>query len=143
MRLFAFTQKALLCVRIGIGEGRVTDYRKALRITLAISTAMLTGACGRSFNDADGWTAAEDTQVCTDRNGNRVADDHCNRSTGMRTGGYAWYYLGSGRSVPAYGSRVDGGSYSPTSGVRYTQSSVSAGRIARGGFGSSSHYASS
>ena len=122
----------------------MNDYRKTLRITLAISSAMLTGACGRSFNEADGWTAAEDTQVCTDRSGNRVPDANCDqRSSSYRPGYYSWYYLRSGYGVPAYGQRVMGGSYTADPGVRYTPSQVSAGRIARGGFGSSSHFASS
>jgi hypothetical protein len=124
----------------------MADYRKTLRITLAISTAMLAGACGRQFNEDDGWTAAEDTAVCTDRQGNRVPDDNCRRTQYSGYHGpspFLWYYLGRGSMIPAYGQRMAGGSYTPSSGVRYTPSHESAGRIARGGFGSSSHFASS
>jgi hypothetical protein len=122
----------------------MNDFRKTLHITLAISGALLTGACSR-FNEDDGWTAAEDTAVCTDQNGNRVRDEQCDQARTAYGGGYypyRWYYLSRGYSIPPYGERVMGGSYD-SGGRSYARSHESAGRISRGGFGSSSHFASS
>ena len=123
----------------------MNDFRKTLHITLAVSGALLTGACARSFDEDEGWTAAEDTAVCTDQAGNRVPDEQCDRPRTAYAGGYYpyhWYYLGRGYSIPPYGERVSGGSYD-AGGRTYARSHESAGRISRGGFGSSSHFASS
>lgn len=112
-----------------------------LRITTAVASALALVACGQSFNQDDGWTAAENTAVCTDRQGQRVEDRNCSQqSRQAHPNMFLWYYLMRGGSVPPYGERVAGGSYARPAGASFTSSSASAATIARGGFGSSAHF---
>ncbi|HEY0311493.1 MAG TPA: hypothetical protein VGC56_03265 [Allosphingosinicella sp.] len=113
-----------------------------LRITTAVSAALLAAGCGPKFDAKNGWTAAENTAVCTDPQGKRVDDSYCDRRTAYAGGThYAWYYLGRGGYVPAMGGWARGGSYAAPAGSHFTRSGVSAASIARGGFGSSAHFA--
>jgi hypothetical protein len=113
-----------------------------LRITTALSAALLAAGCGPKFDEKKGWNAAENTALCTDEQGKRVEDRYCDRNyraTGYHH--YGWYYIPRGGYVPAYGMAARGGSYTAAPGARFTPSGVSAAHIARGGFGSSAHAA--
>jgi hypothetical protein len=113
-----------------------------LRITTAVSAALLAAGCGPKFDAKNGWTAAENTAVCTDQQGRRVDDRYCDRN-GVYAGGhhYGWYYIPRGAFVPGIGMGARGGSYAAPAGSHWARSSVSAAHIARGGFGSSAHFA--
>ena len=112
-----------------------------LRITTGVAAALLASACSQNDN---GWTATDNTAVCTDKAGNRVSDDHCQRRESFGSGGgsaFLWYYLGRNSVIPYYGERVGGGSFTRTAGASYfaapAGSSMSrSAAITRGGFGS-------
>jgi hypothetical protein len=121
-----------------------------LKITTGVAAALLASACGRSDTD-DGWTATDNTAVCTDRQGNRVPDSNCQQQA-VNSGGYhgsggnafLWYYLGRNSAIPYYGERVTGGSFNRTAGASYFRAPAGTGMtraavISRGGFGSSAH----
>ncbi|WP_083925553.1 hypothetical protein [Sphingomonas sp. Mn802worker] len=113
--------------------------RKDLTITTAIAAALLTGACNR--RDAE-WTTQQDTAICTDSSGRRIADVNCRRANAAGGHGGGWYYLNRGRNIPPLGERVAGGSYQGRSGGRYVTAPVTTAvtrsvAISRGGFGSS------
>jgi hypothetical protein len=117
--------------------------RHELKFTTALAAAVLAAGCGKSRDDADGWVAQTDTAVCTDRSGNRVADNQCARHT--HAGGvspFLWYFLARNAVIPPYGERVRGGSYARMPGRGYgfapaTTQVTRAGAISRGGFGAS------
>ncbi|MBV9932187.1 MAG: hypothetical protein JO013_14755 [Alphaproteobacteria bacterium] len=114
-----------------------------LRITTAVSAALLAAGCGPKFDAKNGWNAAENTAVCTDEKGNRVEDRNCDRNY-RAVGGYhhyGWYYIPRGTFVPPIGGLARGGGYVAPAGSHYTPAGVSASHIARGGFGSSGHFA--
>lgn len=123
--------------------------RKDLTITTAIAAALLATGC--SEPEEDGWTAQNDTAICTDREGKRVPDDQCPRQAlvdGYHGGGgssaFLWYFLGRNSVIPPYGERVQGGSFSRAAGRSYGRAPSStfvtrAGAISRGGFGASAH----
>lgn len=114
-----------------------------LRITAGVAAALLASACGRSDN---GWTASDNTAICTDRDGHRVADANCQRSGGGGGGGmgtaFLWYYLGRHSAIPYYGETVRGGSFARAPGMAYARAPsgsamTRSAAISRGGFGSS------
>ncbi|WP_288457444.1 hypothetical protein [uncultured Sphingomonas sp.] len=116
--------------------------KKDLTITTGVAAALLLSGCGGQRDD---WTAQRDTAVCTDRAGNRVPDDRCDRRSGTgHGGGFLWYYLGRNRAIPAYGERATGGSWSRPAGSTFYRAPAStamtrAAAVSRGGFGSSAH----
>jgi hypothetical protein len=116
-----------------------------LRITTAVSAALLAAGCGsRSGTNAvgNGWNATENTAVCTDPQGRRVEDRYCQQRQGYYGGAhYGWYYIPRGGYVPPFGTAARGGSYTASPGAHFTPSGVSAAHVARGGFGSSAHAA--
>lgn len=118
--------------------------KRDLTLTTGLAAALLASGCDRP--QADGWTAQRDTAVCTDRAGNRVADDQCRRQA--HAGGHAgaspflWYFLARSAIIPPYGERVAGGSYNRAPGRSYgfaprATNVTRAGAISRGGFGAS------
>ena len=115
--------------------------KKDLTITTGVAAALLLSGCGQR----DDWTAQRDTAVCTNRSGNRVPDDRCDRRhAGGRGSGFLWYYLGRNSGIPAYGERATGGSWSRPAGSTFYRAPAStamtrAAAVARGGFGSSAH----
>lgn len=118
--------------------------RGDLKLTTGLAAALLASGCDRPQDD--GWTAARDTAVCTDRSGNRVPDDQCRRvaATGGHGGvsPFLWYFLARNAVIPPYGERVGGGSYARVAGRSYARAPVAtnvtrAGAISRGGFGAS------
>jgi hypothetical protein len=117
--------------------------KSELRITTAVSAALLAAGCGPKFDAKNGWNAAENTAVCTDEQGRRVDDRNCNRNYAYGGGyhHYGWYYMPRGAFIPPIGAAARGGSYSAPVGSHWARSSVSAAHIARGGFGSSAHFA--
>lgn len=118
------------------------DFKSTLKLTTVMAAAILAAGCDSSdkFNPNDGWSAAENTAVCTDAKGQRVDDTSCRRPRTAGMPAYMWYYMGRGSYVPPYGGRVGGGSFSRGSGS-YATSESSAATISRGGFGSSAHFA--
>ncbi len=118
--------------------------KKELALTAALASALLLAGCQRH----DDWTTDRDTAVCVDPQGNRVADDNCQRTatsgyhgSGVGTA-FLWYYLGRNSAIPPYGERALGGTYTRTAGATYFHAPVSTGvtrsaAIARGGFGAS------
>lgn len=122
--------------------------RKDLTITTAIAAAILASGC--RDREADGWTASNDTAICTDRAGKRVPDDQCPRQAaaggyhGAGGGAHGWYFLGRGSVIPPYGETARGGSYTRAAGRTYARAPINtfvsrAGAISRGGFGASAH----
>lgn len=115
--------------------------KKDLTITTGVAAALLLSGCGQR----DDWTAQRDTAVCTDRSGNRVPDDRCDRRhAGGRGSGFLWHYLGRNSGIPAYGERATGGSWSRPAESTFYRAPAStamtrAAAVARGGFGSSAH----
>lgn len=116
--------------------------KKELRITTAVSAALLAAGCGSKQVDTNkGWSATENTAVCTDERGKRVEDRYCDRNY-RAAGGYhhyGWYYVPRGGYIPGMGMAARGGSYTAHPG--YTPAGVAAAHVARGGFGSSAHAA--
>lgn len=116
-----------------------------LKITTAIAAALLAAACSEKPDDSWGETAARDTAICTDRNGQRVPETNCQQRASHGGGAgsaFLWYYLASSSVVPYYGDRVGGGSYQRAPGARYfrahaASSMTRSAAISRGGFGSS------
>lgn len=123
-----------------LGEALKID----LKITTGVAAALLASGCGQKDN---GWVADKDTAVCTDKQGQRVADDNCQRphvGGGVGSSAFLWYFLGRNSAVPYYGERVRGGSFSRAPGTSYFRapagsSMTRAAAISRGGFGSSVH----
>ena len=122
---------------------------KQLFLTSAMA-ATLTGLPGcSSGNDwDDGVYARNDTRVCVDQNGNRVADYGCNTRTGYY-GGSRWFYVGRGSRVPYLGDSISDkrygfkGGYDARPGAAYDSAPGAANMtrsasVARGGLGSSS-----
>lgn len=127
--------------------------KKKVFLTSAMA-ATLTALSGCSSGEDD-WgsdvVADQDTRVCVDQNGNRVADDDCDRGASHTSGvgtGLLWYYIGRGSRVPYYGDSVRDpqlglkGSYFPTKGANYAKAPATANMarsasVSRGGFGSS------
>ncbi len=116
--------------------------RDDLKITTSIAAALLASACGQSDN---GWGATENTAICTDKAGNRVADSNCGRREGYGGSGvghaFLWYYLARGASIPYYGERAGEGSFSRSGNTPYFRAPASTGMtrsaaVSRGGFGS-------
>lgn len=115
-----------------------------LKITLVAAAAVGLLGCDRQ---PEQWTAEQDTAVCVDRQGDRVADSNCppaNYHGGAASSAFLWYYLGRRSLIPYYGERVYGGSFTRTAGATYFHAPVRsgttrAGAISRGGFGSSAH----
>lgn len=119
--------------------------KKQLFLTSAMA-ATLSGCS--SGNDWDGNVyARNDTRVCVDQNGYRVADSYC----GTRTyyGGSRWYYVGRGARIPYQGDSVNDrklgftGGYDAKPGANYAAAPSEANMTrssarSRGGFGSSS-----
>ncbi len=112
-----------------------------LNLTLVAASAMILAACDQQPQQ---WVAQQDTQICVDKGGNRVADADCQNyhGGGGASSAFLWYYLGRSSAVPYYGERVSGGSFTRTSGATYFHAPVStamtrSAAIARGGFGSS------
>lgn len=114
-----------------------------LKFTTAIAAALLASGCG-SRSEPDGWTAQRDTAICTDRAGNRVADDQCRRQTATGGNAFLWYFLARNAVIPPYGEPARGGAYARAPGRSYgfapaTTQVTRAGAISRGGFGASAH----
>lgn len=117
--------------------------RSDLKITTGVAAALLLAGCGSRDRD-DGWTAKDDTAVCTDRNGVRVPDRNCDRrhaGSGVGTA-FLWYYLARNAAIPPYGERARGGSFARTPGRSYAYAPAStamtrAQAVSRGGFGAS------
>ncbi|AXJ95508.1 MULTISPECIES: hypothetical protein [unclassified Sphingomonas] len=116
-----------------------------LRITTAVAASLLASGCDRQPKD-NGWTTAQDTAVCTDKQGNRVADANCRRASYAHGGGgFGWYYLGRNARLPFLGERVGGGSYARNPAARYAfappaTAVTRSGAISRGGFGSAARF---
>jgi hypothetical protein len=111
-----------------------------LKITTGVAAALLAVGCGQRDN---GWTAQQDTAICTDRSGQRVPDANCQRNTGSHIGSaFLWYYLGRSSTIPYYGERATGGSFNRAPSVTYARAPAGSAMsrsaaISRGGFGSS------
>lgn len=105
-----------------------TPRRRMRSVSVAIGVTALAAAT------LSGCTSSPDyNTVCIDEETReRVDDDYCeDDSYSSYSGGYTWYYIGSGQRVPSVGSRVYGGSTSKPRG------SVSGGSGSSGGYGDS------
>jgi hypothetical protein len=121
--------------------------RKDLTITTAIAAALLASGCKE--RQEDGWTASNDTAICTDKAGKRVPDDQCPRQPlagGYHGGGgssaFLWYFLGRNSVIPPYGETARGGTFTRAPGASYARAPSNtfvtrSGAISRGGFGTS------
>lgn len=107
-----------------------TSPRRSAVVTVgAITVALSLTGCGTSY-----------TGVCADtRTNTRVADKDCedDASTGSSGGGHGWYFIAGGRSAPAVGAPLAGGTFIAPDGASTTKGGVSAkgGTVAKGGFG--------
>ncbi len=111
------------------------SIRNALVLTTAAS--LMIAACAQAPKPSDPFQTDQPTAVCTDGNGNRVDDDLCdddNNRGGGGGGGFMFLYMGGGSHVPAYGSKVHGGSKVRAPGTSYSSSKSV---VSRGGFGGS------
>ena len=112
-----------------------------LKITTGVAAALLASGCGHQDN---GWTAEQNTAVCTDKQGQRVADSNCEHRTygGGVGNAFLWYYMARSSAVPYYGEPVRGGSYNRAPGTSYFRAPAGSAMsrsaaVSRGGFGSS------
>ena len=124
-----------------------TEKKITLTAWVAGALVLIPTACSNSQEEwNDEVTAAYDTSVCTDAQGNRVDDDYCDDDR-YRGGGFYPYYLRRGSPVPYYGDNVRGpryaayGSTSPVAGTYYTRAPAStamtrSAAVSRGGLGS-------
>ncbi|MGR6330713.1 hypothetical protein ACU5AX_16755 [Sphingomonas sp. XXL09] len=118
-----------------------------LKLTTALAAALLAGGCDRQPKD-NGWTTAQDTAICTDAQGNRVADARCRRTAYAHGGAgnaFAWYFLGRNARLPYLGERASGGSFARSPSARYAFAPASSAvtrsaAISRGGFGSAGRF---
>jgi hypothetical protein len=122
------------------------SQRKSAAVALGI-TALLApslSACS-SGDDVDNQAVCVDEQTQE-----RVPDDQCNpdgsRASGIGGSIFLWYFLGTavGRSFPAVGQRVSGGTFA-TPGGAYRRGGVpsAGGDVPRGGFGGGTRAGSS
>lgn len=113
-----------------------------LKWTAAAASALIVAGCDQQAPPPP-QAAPQNTAVCVDHAGNRVADDQCARPAAhVGVSPFLWYYLGRQSALPYYGQRVAGGSFTRTAGATYFHAPVSysmtrAAAISRGGFGSS------
>lgn len=116
-------------------------FRKAdLKITTAVSAALLAAGCGSRTDPNKGWSATENTAICTDQQGRRVDDRNCEPNRAYAGGHhYGWYFLGRGSYVPGIGGPARGGSFYAPAGSHFARAGAHAASISRGGFGSSAH----
>ena len=132
------------------GAGAPRGKRAPLVLTSAMA-ATLGGLSGCS-EPVDPWEAnaiaAQDTAVCVDSQGYRVADYSCDNGSSVSGTRSSWYYVRRGSAVPYYGdSLYDSrlavrGSTVPEAGRTYTRAPATANMtrsaaVSRGGFGSS------
>lgn len=111
-------------------------FRNGLTLTTAVAAALMVAACSSNPQPDQPFTTDQPTAVCTDGSGNRVDDDLCDDDDDRGGGGgFAFMYLNTGSHVPAYGSKVHGGSKAKAPGSSYSSSKSVA--TARGGFGGS------
>lgn len=105
----------------------------------ALASAILLSGCDRH----DDWTAQRDTAICVDHQGNRVPDSDCQQTAyagGGHVSPFLWYYLGRSSTIPYYGERAYGGSWTRTSGATYFHAPVDtavtrSAAVSRGGLG--------
>jgi hypothetical protein len=111
---------------------------KKFGLMFTVATATMLVSCG-SANANDGWTADEDTAICTDRQGNRVDEDRCDDDARRGGGMFFWYFMSRGGYVPPMGHKVHKskyGSYKKSPGKSYYPASrYSSHSSSRGGFG--------
>lgn len=119
-----------------------------LKLTTALAAALLAGGCDRQPKD-NGWTTAQNTAICTDAQGRRVADGNCRATQahhgGVGVGAFAWYFLGRNARLPYLGERASGGSFESSPAARYAFAPAStavtrSAAISRGGFGSAGRF---
>lgn len=126
--------------------------KKHLIMTTAMAGVILTASgCGSA--PSNGWDDADvlaqrDTQICVNKDGERVYDDLCDDDRHHSGNGFFWYYLGRNSAVPYHGDSINNpkyaGSFKAAPGTSYFKapSSTAVTRsiaVSRGGFGSSSH----
>ena len=114
--------------------------RKSAAVVLGVTALLAPSLSGCGSDDDE----AENQAVCVDQETQqRVDDDQCDpddyetRGSGVGSG-FFWYFLGTqaGRSYPAVGQRVSGGTYSVPSGTSVRGGVPQAGgNVPRGGFG--------
>lgn len=100
----------------------------SLVFTTALAATLLSG-CGSppTYYDDDDWdgsyVASRNTAVCVDPKTNkRVPDSQCQTQRASSGGGsnaFLWYYMGRNSTMPYYGERVGGGSWTRTAGATY------------------------
>ena len=87
-----------------------------------------------------GCTTPPENKQCVDENGVVIDQSNCNPGSPHYNPHFRWYY---GGGLFNRGSRVSGGTYTPTPGRTYASPSFGSGEhaspISRGGFGSSGH----
>lgn len=118
------------------------EKKLTLTVSLAAALASLSGC---SDGDDLDYRAAGNTRVCVDDWGQRIADEHCQRSG--RVGGGSFVYLRRGSPIPYYYDNIGDQRYAgyvsrtPPSGfVDSAPNATNMSRssaISRGGLGSS------
>lgn len=107
--------------------------RKTQLVTLTLLTAIAAAACDENVKQCvdENDVVQEDTNCANPSDGGVVTtvDDAGVVHTSSTVHIYRWYYGSYTRALPN-GTRVSGGSYTPSGGVEYSTPSIS-----RGGFG--------
>lgn len=131
--------------------------RPQLYLTSAMAAALLSlPACTSPKNEWEEVKADQDTAICTNAEGVRVADSNCANPTRAHSGpgigsAFLLYYLGRNMRVPFLGDRVQEtnrpgqGSFVPRQGASYARAPATSNitrsqAVSRGGLGARSSY---
>jgi len=126
--------------------------RRTKNISLVMVAAIAAAACDENQTQTANPNPNEDLKHCVDENGVVQPEENCKDSPADHPmgpdggpiashpssgggGHFFWYYGGTGGRTVSPGTRVSGGSYTPSVGRSYSPPSSYSPSIGRGGFG--------
>lgn len=122
-----------------IQNKKVNPMRRSATITLTILTGIALAACDEPQEEikhcVDENGVVQDEAVCADAGAEGPTGPIDPQHPHVGSTHFFWYYGGGYRAPLTPGTRVTGGSYTPSPGRVYSPPST----ITRGGFGSTGH----